>query len=108
VLGKELSNPIPEWAEHGADRKAVPYGVATSTDTANPDPGEEYTPRAPEAWPDVVAQPVPAFDIKVVPPDAPLSGLGRALFLGLTRSPKRSARLCPTSRPTRRRQEARR
>ena len=24
VLGKELSNPIPEWAEHGADRKVVP------------------------------------------------------------------------------------
>ena len=20
VIGKELSNPIPEWAEHGADR----------------------------------------------------------------------------------------
>jgi len=35
------------------------YGVATSTDTPNPDPGEEYTPRAPEEWPDVVAQPVP-------------------------------------------------
>jgi hypothetical protein len=31
------------------------YGVATNTDTPNPDPGEEYTPRAPEAWPDVVA-----------------------------------------------------
>ena len=26
VLGKDLSNPIPEWAEHGADRKVVPYG----------------------------------------------------------------------------------
>jgi phospholipase C len=41
------------------------------------------TPRAPEEWPDVVAQPVPGFDTKVVPPDAPLSGHGRALFLGL-------------------------
>jgi len=20
VIGKELSNPVPEWAEHGADR----------------------------------------------------------------------------------------
>ena len=28
VIGKELSNPIPEWAEHGADRKVVPYGVS--------------------------------------------------------------------------------
>jgi hypothetical protein len=23
VIGKDLSNPIPEWAEHGADRKVV-------------------------------------------------------------------------------------
>ena len=28
VIGKDLSNPIPEWAEHGADRGVVPYGVA--------------------------------------------------------------------------------
>jgi len=42
VLGKELSNPIPEWAEHGADRGVVPYGIATNMDTPNPDPGEEY------------------------------------------------------------------
>ena len=42
VLGKELTNPIPEWAEHGADRKVVPYGVAPNMDTPNPDPGEEY------------------------------------------------------------------
>jgi phospholipase C len=42
VLGKELSNPIPEWAEHGADRKIVPYGVTTDMDSPNPDSGEEY------------------------------------------------------------------
>ena len=42
VTGKELSNPIPEWAEHGADREVVPYGVAPNMDTPNPDPGEEY------------------------------------------------------------------
>ncbi len=41
VLGKELANPIPEWAEHEADRKFVPYGVANNMDTPNPDPGEE-------------------------------------------------------------------
>jgi phospholipase C len=29
VIGKELTNPIPGWAEHGADRKVVPYTVAT-------------------------------------------------------------------------------
>ena len=42
VIGKELSNPIPEWAEHGADRKVVPYTVATDMDAPNPDSGEEW------------------------------------------------------------------
>jgi len=42
VIGKNLSNPIPEWAEHGADRKEVPYTVATDMDSPNPDSGEEY------------------------------------------------------------------
>lgn len=42
VIGKDLSNPIPEWAEDGADRKVVPYTVATSMDSPNPDSGEEY------------------------------------------------------------------
>ena len=42
VTGKELSNPIPEWAEDGAGRKVVPYGVAATMDTPNPDAGEEY------------------------------------------------------------------
>ena len=40
VLGKDLSNPIPAWAEHGADRKVVPYGVATGMDVPNPDSGK--------------------------------------------------------------------
>jgi hypothetical protein len=35
VIGKDLSNPIPEWAEHGADRKTVPYTVATDMDSPN-------------------------------------------------------------------------
>jgi phospholipase C len=42
VIGKELSNPIPSWAEHGADRKVVPYTVATDMDSPDPDSGEEY------------------------------------------------------------------
>ena len=25
VIGKGRSNPIPEWAEHGVERKTVPY-----------------------------------------------------------------------------------
>jgi phospholipase C len=36
VLGKDLSNPIPEWAEHGADRKVVPNGIATDMDSPIP------------------------------------------------------------------------
>ena len=42
VIGKDLSNPIPEWAEHGAERKVVPYTVATDMDAPNPDSGEEW------------------------------------------------------------------
>ncbi|HEY7438906.1 MAG TPA: alkaline phosphatase family protein, partial [Acidimicrobiia bacterium] len=42
VIGKDLSNPIPAWAEHGADRKVVPYAVATDMDSPNPDSGEEH------------------------------------------------------------------
>jgi len=42
VIGKNLSNPIPSWAEHGAERKVVPYTVATDMDSPNPDSGEEY------------------------------------------------------------------
>jgi phospholipase C len=42
VIGKDLSNPIPEWAEHGADRKVVPYTVATDMDSPDPNSGEEY------------------------------------------------------------------
>ncbi|MET0828900.1 MAG: alkaline phosphatase family protein [Microbacterium sp.] len=42
VIGKDLSNPIPDWAEHGAERGSVAYGIAENMDTPNPDPGEEY------------------------------------------------------------------
>src|SRR5260370_18131137 len=41
VLGKELSNPIPAWAEFGADRKVFHYGVAGNMNTPDPDPGEK-------------------------------------------------------------------
>jgi len=42
VIGKSLTNPIPAWAEDGAERKVVPYTVATDMDSPNPDSGEEY------------------------------------------------------------------
>ena len=41
MIGKDLSNPIPEWAEHGAERKTVPYTV-TTTWTLPIRLGEEY------------------------------------------------------------------
>jgi len=31
VIGKDLSNPIPGWAEHGADRKATPQPAPSAT-----------------------------------------------------------------------------
>jgi len=43
VLGKDLSNPIPDWAEHGAERKVVPYTAATDMDAPSPDSGEEWS-----------------------------------------------------------------
>lgn len=42
VAGKDLSNPIPGWAEDRADQKVVRYGAAKSMDAPNPGPGEEY------------------------------------------------------------------
>jgi phospholipase C len=40
VLGKSLSNPIPEWLSD-APGGSVPYEVATTMNTPAPDPGEE-------------------------------------------------------------------
>jgi phospholipase C len=42
VIGKQLTNPIPTWAEHRDGRDVVPYTVATDLDSPNPDSGEEY------------------------------------------------------------------
>ena len=42
IIGKDLSNPIPGWAEHGAVRKVAPYRVVTDMDSPNPDSGEEF------------------------------------------------------------------
>jgi phospholipase C len=41
VAGKDLSNPVPPWAPEAA-RGPVPYGIAATMNTPNPDPGEEY------------------------------------------------------------------
>ena len=42
VHREAAEQPDPEWAEHGADRKEVPYGIATDMDSPNPDSGEEW------------------------------------------------------------------
>ncbi len=42
VIGKELTNPIPDWAEHRTEDMVVPYHVAIGMDEPSPDPGEEY------------------------------------------------------------------
>jgi phospholipase C len=39
------------------------------------------SPRSPEDWPDVVPRPVPKFDAALLPPDAPLGALPKAIFL---------------------------
>jgi phospholipase C len=41
VIGKNLSNPVPQWAEHRPDDGIVRYGVASNMNTPKPDPGEE-------------------------------------------------------------------
>ena len=42
VAGRDLSNPVPEWAVGPAGQKVVPYGVAADMNSPSPDPGEEY------------------------------------------------------------------
>jgi phospholipase C len=42
VAGRDLSNPVPEWAVGAAGDKVVPYGVAADMNSPSPDPGEEY------------------------------------------------------------------
>jgi phospholipase C len=42
VLGREFSNPVPDWCADPGGRKDVPYAIATDMNTPDPDPGEEY------------------------------------------------------------------
>ena len=37
-------------------------------------------PRSPDEWPDIVPHPVPKFDVAVLPPNQPLSVLGKGIF----------------------------
>lgn len=43
VIGKDLSNPVPDWAEHKPDgEQRIAYKIATDMDSPCPDSGEEY------------------------------------------------------------------
>jgi phospholipase C len=42
VAGRDLSNPVPDWAADAAEHKVVPLGVAADMNSPSPDPGEEY------------------------------------------------------------------
>ncbi|HEX6034477.1 MAG TPA: alkaline phosphatase family protein [Anaerolineales bacterium] len=42
VAGKQLSNPIPEYAQTDHGPGSVPIGFETDMTNPNPDPGEEY------------------------------------------------------------------
>ena len=44
VIGKDLSNPVPDWAEHQPPDGSgiVPLHVGTDMDAPNPDSGEEW------------------------------------------------------------------
>ena len=57
-----------------AARDAIARGIAPALSLDDP--------KAPEDWPDVIARPVPRFDEALVPADASLSALGKALFFG--------------------------
>ncbi|HLM25813.1 MAG TPA: alkaline phosphatase family protein [Thermoleophilaceae bacterium] len=41
VSGKELSNPVPDWAEHRPAEGVLRYEAAPTMNTPNPDSGEE-------------------------------------------------------------------
>ena len=41
MIGKELSNRVPDWAEHRPRDGIVSYGVAANMNTPSPDSGEE-------------------------------------------------------------------
>ncbi len=54
------------------------------------------TPRAPEDWPNVTAQPVPAFDQSVVPLDKPLTAMQKGGIFALLASARTSGMPFPT------------
>ena len=56
-------------------------------------------PRPPEEWPDVVPQPVPKFDVAMLPPNQPLSVLGKGMLHGVLAFEKMMGAKVPTITP---------
>jgi phospholipase C len=56
-------------------------------------------PRHPDHWPDVDPEPVPAFDTALIPPDAPLSPLAKALLHALLALGKQLGQSVPDISP---------
>lgn len=74
VIGKNLSNPIPKWAQYGAEKKVVPYHIATDMDSPNPDTGEWYAHTNTQLYNIMNQQNKFAYDDKIVAPwNAPKS-----------------------------------
>ena len=58
-------------------------GPLTARDAVAPDIAPILSlnaPRSPDQWPEVFPRPVPQFDVALLPPDLPLSVLGRAIL----------------------------
>ena len=95
VIGKRLSNRVPEWAEHRPQDGIVCYGVAANMNPPNPDSGEEL--------PHVNTQLFGLLDqenrFSLAPLVAPLGLLGKSLLLAVLAFAKASARRSPTSSP---------
>jgi phospholipase C len=56
-------------------------------------------PRPPEEWPDVIPQPVPKFDVALLPPNQPLSVLGKGILHAVLAFEKSMGARMPTMPP---------
>jgi len=58
-----------------------------------------WGPGTPEDWPGILAQPVPEFDVAVVPLDAPLGPLAKGPFFALLALGKELGQTIPDLKP---------
>jgi phospholipase C len=77
-------------------------GPLTARDAGAPDIGPVLSlsvPRPPDEWPVVVPRPVPKFDVAVLPPNQPLSVLGKGILHAIREVEKTVAAKVPTIPP---------